>query len=75
MVNERVNVDRREYDALKAILHDASVNGPAAANRHGVPEFRAHLLGRISWVASLNPRRGERLRERLERVDWEPAGG
>jgi len=75
VVNERVNVDRREYDALKAILHDAAVNGPAAANRAGVPEFRAHLLGRISWVASLNPRRGARLRERLEGVDWEPAGG
>ena len=41
----------------------------------GVPEFRVHLLGRISWVASLNPRRGARLRERLDGVDWEPAGG
>lgn len=73
MVDERVNVDRREYDALKAILHDASVNGPAAADRPGVPEFRAHLLGRISWVASLNSRRGDRLRDRFDRVDWEAA--
>ena len=70
VVNEDANVTRGEYDRLKAILHDAGRNGPAAANRAGVPEFRAHLLGRIAWMGSLNPARGARLRERFERVDW-----
>ena len=67
------NVPRAEYDRLKALLHDAEHNGAAAANRVGVPELRAHVLGRISWVASLHPARGARLRERFERVDWETA--
>jgi RNA-directed DNA polymerase len=62
VVNERLNVDRREYDRLKAVLHDLRLHGPAAANRAAVPDFRAHLLGRIAWVASLNPGRGEKLR-------------
>jgi RNA-directed DNA polymerase len=70
VVNERVNVARREYDRLKAVLHDAERHGPAAANRGGHRDFRAHLLGRIAWVASLNAERGQRLRERLERMDW-----
>jgi RNA-directed DNA polymerase len=70
VVNGHPNVRRREYDLLKAILHDAAVNGPAAANRSGHSRFSAHLLGRIAWVEQLNPRRGQRLRERFGAVDW-----
>ncbi len=71
VVNERPNVAREEYDALKAILHNAARNGPVVENRAGVRDFRAHLLGRIAWVASLNPGRGEKLRRRFELVAWE----
>lgn len=71
VVNERPNVARAEYDELKAILHNAARNGPAAENRAGVGDFRAHLLGRIAWVASLNLVRGERLRRRFEQIVWE----
>ena len=71
VVNERPNVAREEYDALKAILHNAARNGSAVENRAGVLDFRAHLLGRIAWVGSLNPARGEKLRRRLELVAWE----
>jgi RNA-directed DNA polymerase len=68
VVNERPNIARREYDTLKAVLHDAERNGLEAANRAAHPEFRAHLLGRIAWVESLNPQRGRRLRDRFERL-------
>ena len=61
IVDERPNLMRTEYDRLKAALHQAGL--------HGVqPDLRAVLLGRIAWVESLNPHRGRRLRERLERV-------
>ena len=70
VVNEHPNVKRGEYDLLKAILHDAAVNGPAAANRSEHPRFSAHLLGRIAWVEQLNRRRGHRLRERFAAIDW-----
>ena len=71
VVNERLNVPRRDYDRLKAILHDAAHNGPTAANRSGVPDLRAYLLGRIAWVAALHPDRGRRLRERFDAIAWE----
>jgi len=71
VVNDGPNVAREQYDELKAILHNAARNGPAAENRAGVPDFRAHLLGRIAWVASLNPARGAKLRLRFERIDWD----
>jgi hypothetical protein len=70
VVNERLNVARREYDELKAILHNAARRGPAAENRAAVPDFRAHLLGRIAWVASLQPDRGAKLHGQFARIDW-----
>jgi GNAT superfamily N-acetyltransferase len=71
VVNQHPNVARVEYDELKAILHNAARSGPASQNRYAVADFRAHLLGRISWVESLNPDRGVRLRARFELIDWE----
>src|SRR3954447_3727267 len=72
VVNVRPNVAREDYDRLKAILHNAARHGPASQNREGVQDFRAHLLGRIAWVASLHPERGARLRERFDAIAWEP---
>lgn len=70
VVNDWPNVTRAEYDLLKATLHNAARHGPAGQNRAGVPDFRAHLLGRIAWVESLHPARGERLRQTFGRIDW-----
>jgi RNA-directed DNA polymerase len=70
VVNQHLNVARPQYDVLKAILHNARVHGPASQNRHAVPDFHAHLLGRIAWVASLNPQRGEKLRRQFAAIDW-----
>ena len=70
VVNARPNVERRVYDRLKAVLHDAARHGPEQANRDGVPDFRAHLQGRVAWVAQLNPQRGRRLQAALDAIDW-----
>jgi hypothetical protein len=70
VVNVRPTVRRTEYDRLRAILHNAARTGPDAQNRAGLPDFRAHLLGRIAWVAQLDPGRGARLREAFGRIAW-----
>jgi len=70
VVNERPNVPRADYDRLKAVLHDAARHGPAVANRTGHPDFRAHLLGRISWVRSTNPDRAAKLDRAFAAIDW-----
>ncbi|WP_082046022.1 reverse transcriptase family protein [Arthrobacter sp. L77] len=69
VVNVRTNVARTDYDALKAILHNCRVHGPES-QRRGQADLRAHLAGRISWVESLNPQRGRRLRDAFERISW-----
>lgn len=70
VVNERPNLARDEFDRLKAILHRCAVHGPAAENRAGHADWRAHLQGRIAWAAQLNPARAEKLRALFARIDW-----
>ncbi|GAB3929435.1 hypothetical protein GCM10011575_26870 [Microlunatus endophyticus] len=70
VVNDRANLRRSEYDRLRAVLHDAMINGPEHANRNGYPAFREHLDGRIGWVEQLNPARGARLRRQFELITW-----
>ncbi len=73
IVNSHPNVTRGDYDRLRAVLHDAATNGPVAANRSGHPDFRAHLLGRIAWVAAANPARAEKLHRAFDAVPWASA--
>ena len=70
VVNDRPRVARREVDQLRAVLHDAARAGPERANRTAHPDFRAHLLGRISRVAEADPARGERLHAAFARITW-----
>jgi hypothetical protein len=63
VVNARLNVPREEYDRLKATLHRAALDGPGDLDP-------ARLLGRIAWVASLNPGRGAKLRARYDAIRW-----
>ena len=74
VVNVAPNLAREEFDRLRATLHDAAIHGPEHANRVGLPNFRAHLTGRVAWAASLNPARGARLGAQLAKIDWDAEG-
>ena len=70
VVNDWPAVPRREYDELRAILHNSITTGPDAQNRTGLADFRAHLYGRIAHVGSTNASRRRTLLALAERVDW-----
>jgi hypothetical protein len=70
VVNARPGVPRDAFDRLKAILHNCGHHGPTSQNRDGHPDFRAHLAGRIAYVKSLTPERGEKLGRLFARIDW-----
>lgn len=58
VVNETISIPRKEYDRLKAIIHQkAWKNDPA--------EFEK-ILGQIGWVAQVNPRQAHKLYAKLE---------
>lgn len=71
VVNEKVNLRRREIELLEAILRNCVRFGPAYQNRAEVPDFRAHLEGRIGFVQMINPTKGRRLRATFETIRWE----
>ena len=70
VVNERPNLPRDEFDRLKAQLHRCATLGPSTQNRDGHPHWEQHLRGRVAWAEQLNPRKAQRLRRLLERIDW-----
>ena len=70
VINQFTNVNRSEYDLLKAILFNSTRYGPSTQNRDALPDFQSHLRGRINWVHQLNPARGEKLMGIFRVIDW-----
>jgi RNA-directed DNA polymerase len=68
VVNAAPAVPREEYDALRALLHNAARTGLEEQNRDGHPDFRAYLAGRIAWVGHHHPTRAAKLAGLLERA-------
>ncbi len=68
VVNDRPGVLRPERDELRALLHNCQQHGPPSQNRNGHNDFRAHLLGRIAWMSSVNPVQGARLRLQFDQI-------
>jgi hypothetical protein len=71
VANQRLNVPRDDFDRLKAILTNCLRHGAASQNREDHPDFRAHLEGRVGYVESVNPTKGQRLRAILQRISWD----
>jgi hypothetical protein len=69
VVNDHPALPRCDRDKLRAILHNCAVHGWRTQCR-GVPNFREHLLGRVSWAHSLDPAHGARLRAMFDAIDW-----
>jgi retron-type reverse transcriptase len=70
VVNQKPNIPREEFDRLKAILHNCTRSEPESQNREGVDNFKAHLAGRIAYVAWINPVRGAQLQRLWRRIHW-----
>ena len=61
VVNSRPRAARDEYDALRALLFNASRTSLEAQNRAAHPDFRRHVEGRIAWLSSNDPPRAAKL--------------
>jgi hypothetical protein len=70
VINEHMNVPRKDFDRLKAMLTNCVRHGAESQNREGHPAFRQHLEGRVGFVEMLNPAKGARLRRILEQIQW-----
>ncbi len=70
VLNQHANYPRYKYDQLKAILYNCVRFGAASQNKQKHANFKAHLLGRISHVKSINPQRAVRLQRLYEEINW-----
>ncbi|NQV27208.1 MAG: RNA-directed DNA polymerase [Rhodopirellula sp.] len=70
VLNNRLNVPRNSFDVLKATLHNCVRFGPSSQNREAIDNFSEHLAGRISWVDSVSPARGAKLKALFNEIDW-----
>lgn len=70
-VNEKLNLNRRAFEGLKAELHNCVRRGWRTQNRTEQADYRAHLRGRIAHMQSLNPIRGAKLLQVFEQVKWD----
>lgn len=70
VVNQKVSLRRRDLELLEAILTNCGRFGPESQNRAKLPDFRAHLEGRVGFVEMINRAKGQRLRALFERIKW-----
>jgi RNA-directed DNA polymerase len=70
VVNRHLNIPRRDFDELKAILTNCVRLGAESQNREAHPHWREHLNGRIGFVESVHAAKGARLRELFNRIRW-----
>ena len=70
VVNEKPNIERGEWDRLKATLHNCVRFGPDTQNRDGRDNFRAHLRGRLAHVTWVNPTRAKKLWRLWDQIAW-----
>jgi hypothetical protein len=70
IVNEGLNLRRRDLERLEAILTNCVRRGSASQNRDNHPDFRAHLEGRIGYVKMINPEKARRLKAIFHSIHW-----
>lgn len=70
VVNAGPRARRTDFDALKALLHNAVRDGGESQNREGRGDFRGYVYGRIGWVSTGSPTRRRKLMALAAQVDW-----
>lgn len=68
VLNQGLNIPRAEYDLLKATLHNAVKHGLESQNRNGLPDFRAHLAGRVAQMRQVATMRADKLQRMLDQI-------
>lgn len=74
VVNEKINIDRKEYKKLRAVVHNClkgDLRGEMKKwGASSIGKFKETLSGHIHFVRMLNKEKGERLLEGFRRISW-----
>jgi len=70
VVNKQINLRRRDFEILEATLTNCVRSGPESQNRRELPDFRAHLEGRIGFAEMVNREKARRLRSLFDAIQF-----
>ncbi len=70
VVNEHPNISRKEYDKIKAILHNCKTYGIDNQNKDRLDNFQEFLRGKVAYVSSINPSKGAKLQNMYQKIQW-----
>lgn len=70
VVNEHLNISRKEYDKIKAILHNCKIHGTDDQNKEQHNNFQSFLRGKIAYISSINSSKGEKLQSIYQKIQW-----
>lgn len=71
VVNKKPSVGRKYKRQVRAILHNILKNGPIVENRENHPFFKQQILGKISHIINVEPKLGNKLKERFYSINWD----
>jgi retron-type reverse transcriptase len=69
VVNTQPGVPREEVRRLRAILHAAKTTGLEAQNREGLPNFEAHVRGKLAYLHMVDPAKAAPLLFDLQAIE------
>lgn len=70
VVNEAPVPPRESIERLESTLINCVRRGASTQNRDALPDFRAHLRGRVAHVTQHHAARGARLQALFDAIDW-----
>lgn len=68
VVNQKVNISRKERKKFRALLHNVEKNGLEAENRDNHPDLWEYIQGYNSYVHMVRPDLGKRFAEQINRI-------
>ncbi|MBA4496090.1 reverse transcriptase domain-containing protein [Paenactinomyces guangxiensis] len=69
VLNEKVNISRKELRAFRALLHNVEKTGPEKQNIYHHPDFWGYIKGYASYIRMVRPDLNETLEQQLNRIN------
>lgn len=70
VVNEKLNISKKEYREIRALLYRCKRDGIETATNLNREKAQHHLMGKIQRVYEVNPQRGEKLKRQFNSLSF-----
>lgn len=72
IVNQKkLSIGRKKYHILKSTIYNCKTKGILSQNKHNHPNFKKHLLGKISALKKIDIWKWYKLKQEIDNLNWE----